>query len=664
MIEGSSQQQWSMLQENRIISSNTKRKYPYTVKACTIFQNPAMDSENLAVTNFLRNQESGKVVAETIKLCCSKSVEYDYNDANSVNTEQQQVLEQQSNSTLIPLPPVIEETIQAQRASMGVTADSNTETEQQLKPFEAEVLNLDYDFSCEDRETTERPLKRRSTCLWMIIDENDCSSQNDPQELMDIPSVIEKTQKNPEQTVILMESKNIHPLGYVDEHDANSPSIEVPQETIVMQRKIPRQTEYQAKNFVDQVYCTPKSIAKESSGSNTAHISISNPPLKETGTALIIPQVIDPRETDSFQRVLASFDEPLLLGENTSTFPMKQIETASITLSASEMEQQINKNSERNSNCGNLDDSIAANLSSTVESGAGEVNANECSVLHHDDDNGIGGNDDDDGEEDNNIAELSAGRPQPKSKDADEMFSQFTELDKLQFDKVYSKRKMELEMQAETRARSISARWAKEGLSLQTIIDTALKDYIELYENAHALRLQFEAEKEAWKKSAMENMQRDPDSDRYQKQKTCATCSQFGGQSMYPTQSREWGSVDDGHWGNSMSASGNKGSAYGDSFWGGSEKLLYTTTEAVRDPTGGEEDMDDVLQSPFYPPKKEMVTTLRGAEAAQPYGNVSKSHYGYKGKHDRQFDPVAVGLTIQKPFQPPTTKSLPPKSGK
>ena len=38
-------------------------------------------------------------------------------------------------------------------------------------------------------------------------------------------------------------------------------------------------------------------------------------------------------------------------------------------------------------------------------------------------------------------------------------------------------------------------KWSKEKISLKNIIDTALKDYGELYELAHALRLQFEQEK-------------------------------------------------------------------------------------------------------------------------------------------------------------------------
>lgn len=290
-----------------------------------------------------------------------------------------------------------------------------------------------------------------------------------------------------------------------------------------------------------------------------------------------------------------------------------------------------------------------------------EFHLDECAVLV--DNNGNESEVDVDEDDDNvNMTDEPSGGPPPpppKSRDTDEMFSQFTELDKLQFDKVYSKRKMELEMQAETRARTISARWAKEGLSLQTIIDTALKDYIELYENAHALRLQFEAEKEIWKKSAMESMQKDPDSDRYQKQKTCANCNQYGGQSMYPQQSREWGSTDDGHWGHSQPAGGNKGSAYGDGFWGGNGKLLYAAED------GSTKDMDEELNPlPYPPPMKGTTTALGDAEPVNPFASSKSSHYGYKGKHDRQFDPQAAGLTIQKPFQPPKSKSVPSKSGK
>ena len=94
-------------------------------------------------------------------------------------------------------------------------------------------------------------------------------------------------------------------------------------------------------------------------------------------------------------------------------------------------------------------------------------------------------------------------------RDAEEIFSHFTELDKLQFDKVYTKRKIELEMQAESRAKFLSAKWTKEGRSLKTIIDDSLKEYIEVYEMAHALRLQFEAEKESWKKTVVEMMRKE-----------------------------------------------------------------------------------------------------------------------------------------------------------
>jgi hypothetical protein len=44
---------------------------------------------------------------------------------------------------------------------------------------------------------------------------------------------------------------------------------------------------------------------------------------------------------------------------------------------------------------------------------------------------------------------------------------------------------------------------------LTTIIDETLKDYVDIYEKAHAVRLQFEAETVLWKKTIMDEMRKE-----------------------------------------------------------------------------------------------------------------------------------------------------------
>lgn len=70
--------------------------------------------------------------------------------------------------------------------------------------------------------------------------------------------------------------------------------------------------------------------------------------------------------------------------------------------------------------------------------------------------------------------------------------------DQANYEILWIKRKRELEIQADKNAKKIFKSWKKEKLSLKEIIDISLKDYIELYEHAQALRLQFEAEKNEW----------------------------------------------------------------------------------------------------------------------------------------------------------------------
>lgn len=64
-----------------------------------------------------------------------------------------------------------------------------------------------------------------------------------------------------------------------------------------------------------------------------------------------------------------------------------------------------------------------------------------------------------------------------------------------QYDEIWLARKKELEKKAEQRAKITFQSWQRDHRNLEDIIDSSLKEYIELYETAHALRLQFEAEK-------------------------------------------------------------------------------------------------------------------------------------------------------------------------
>lgn len=67
------------------------------------------------------------------------------------------------------------------------------------------------------------------------------------------------------------------------------------------------------------------------------------------------------------------------------------------------------------------------------------------------------------------------------------------------FELLWNKRKQKVEVNAERRAKNTFLSWQRNGVSIEAAIDLALKDYGELYEQAHAVRLLFEAEKESWK---------------------------------------------------------------------------------------------------------------------------------------------------------------------
>jgi hypothetical protein len=67
-----------------------------------------------------------------------------------------------------------------------------------------------------------------------------------------------------------------------------------------------------------------------------------------------------------------------------------------------------------------------------------------------------------------------------------------------EYQKLWLERKSYLEKEAERKAKSTVKQWQREKLPLKKIIDDSLKEYIELYERAYALLLQFEFEKSEW----------------------------------------------------------------------------------------------------------------------------------------------------------------------
>jgi hypothetical protein len=67
-----------------------------------------------------------------------------------------------------------------------------------------------------------------------------------------------------------------------------------------------------------------------------------------------------------------------------------------------------------------------------------------------------------------------------------------------EYQKLWLERKSYLEKEAERKAKSTVKQWQREKLPLKRIIDDSLKEYIELYERAYALLLQFEFEKSEW----------------------------------------------------------------------------------------------------------------------------------------------------------------------
>lgn len=73
-----------------------------------------------------------------------------------------------------------------------------------------------------------------------------------------------------------------------------------------------------------------------------------------------------------------------------------------------------------------------------------------------------------------------------------------TEDQQKEFDDLWQARKATAEESAERNARVTFRQWQRDRLTLEQAIDASLKEYAEVYERAHALRLMFEEEKAQW----------------------------------------------------------------------------------------------------------------------------------------------------------------------
>ncbi len=81
-----------------------------------------------------------------------------------------------------------------------------------------------------------------------------------------------------------------------------------------------------------------------------------------------------------------------------------------------------------------------------------------------------------------------------------------SDVDKQNFEDTWNKRKFILEQAAEVRAMSAFAENLKQKKSLEEVIGTLLKDYLEIYERAHTVKLQFESEKTDWTRKIRQSM--------------------------------------------------------------------------------------------------------------------------------------------------------------
>ena len=67
-----------------------------------------------------------------------------------------------------------------------------------------------------------------------------------------------------------------------------------------------------------------------------------------------------------------------------------------------------------------------------------------------------------------------------------------------EFEELWTKRKLDVEKSAEGKARVVFRQWQRDRLTLTQAIDESLREYADMYEKAHALRLMFEEEKSQW----------------------------------------------------------------------------------------------------------------------------------------------------------------------
>lgn len=85
--------------------------------------------------------------------------------------------------------------------------------------------------------------------------------------------------------------------------------------------------------------------------------------------------------------------------------------------------------------------------------------------------------------------------PNTKSNAVQDLQMSDEEVDEV-YHALWLSRKKELETRAEERAKLTYLSWQRDRKSLEDIIEGSLKEYIDIYEKAHALRLQFEAERQ------------------------------------------------------------------------------------------------------------------------------------------------------------------------
>ncbi|KAJ1441998.1 hypothetical protein B484DRAFT_390431 [Ochromonadaceae sp. CCMP2298] len=71
-----------------------------------------------------------------------------------------------------------------------------------------------------------------------------------------------------------------------------------------------------------------------------------------------------------------------------------------------------------------------------------------------------------------------------------------TEEERTQFEEAWQKKKEEVEQMAEINARQRFRQWQSNNVSIDQAMEESLRPYGEMYENAHAIKLQFEAERD------------------------------------------------------------------------------------------------------------------------------------------------------------------------